>query len=76
MPRRVYSNSVSVDFIPQQMGASERDDAALVQNHIVSGSGIAAPPLFLFFDTKLPESADQDIFSFFQGVFHEFQQEF
>jgi hypothetical protein len=58
------------------MRASERHHSALIQYHVVSGGRVSSAAFILFLDTKLSESANQDILTFFQVAFDQFQQGF
>jgi hypothetical protein len=64
-----------VYFFSQQMGTPECDDPTLRQHHVITRGRISTSSLLFLFDAKFAESADQHIFTLFQGIFYLFKQD-
>ena len=73
-PPGVFSRKLAVDFLPEQMGATERDHLAAGQQHIRAGRRISPSPFFFQLYTKLTETADENVFANLKFVLYQLQQ--
>jgi hypothetical protein len=72
--RLAWKETIAVDFLPEEMRASERYHPSTGQQHVLAGCRIASPAFFLHLDAKLSEPADKDVFAVFQLVLHQLQK--
>jgi hypothetical protein len=72
--RFAWEETIAVEFLPEQMRASERYHSPAGQQHVLAGRRIASPALFLHLDTKLSEPAEENIFAILQLVLHQLQK--